>query len=143
MSSPHQDRPAKNILQVPLQNVPLNTFDNKLHKTLDAEPSQQPGSNEKLRTSIQKTEPICMGHFHNRHVLQQQLIQKQKKKLQEQKKTILELKESQRLAKARWATEHAAAVTNAKSHLLSDPKEEPNKTFQVLPKYVRCIRTVF
>ncbi|XP_011375501.2 coiled-coil domain-containing protein 191 [Pteropus vampyrus] len=134
MPSSHQDRPAKNILQVPLQNVPLNTSDNKLHKTLDVEPSQQPSSNEKLRTSIQKAEPICMGHFHNRHVLQQQLIQKQKKKLQEQKKTILELKESQRLAKARWAAEHATVVTNAKSHPLSNPnEEEPKKTCQVLP----------
>ncbi|XP_045363121.1 coiled-coil domain-containing protein 191 isoform X1 [Camelus bactrianus] len=131
MSSPDLGRSAKSVLQVPLQNVRLDTSDDKPLETLDVEPSQRPGSNEKLRTSSQKAEPICMGHFHNRHIFQQQLIEKQKKKLQEQQKTILELKESQRLAEARWAAEHA----DTQSCLLSRPRgeEEPKRTCQVLP----------
>ncbi|XP_007946042.1 coiled-coil domain-containing protein 191 [Orycteropus afer afer] len=117
-------RPTKSTFQVPLQNVPLNTPDNKQPKTVDPEPSQQPGSNEKLRTTNQKAEPICLGHFHTRHIFQQQLIEKQKKKLQEQQKIILELKENQRLAEARWAEERAAAVTGTQSRSLSNPTEE-------------------
>ncbi|KAM7133885.1 coiled-coil domain-containing protein 191 isoform 1-T1 [Molossus nigricans] len=132
MPSPDPGRPTDSNLQVPPQNVPLNTSDSKPHKALDVEPSQQPDSNEKLRTTSQKAKPICMGHFHNRHVFQQQLIEKQKKKLQEQYKIILELKESQRLAKAQRAAEHNAAVTDAQSRLLSNPREEPKRTSQVL-----------
>ncbi|XP_006773658.1 PREDICTED: coiled-coil domain-containing protein 191 isoform X1 [Myotis davidii] len=133
MPSPHLGRPTKSTLQVPLQNVPLNTSDNKPHKTLDVEASQQPDSDEKLRTTSQKAKPICMGHFHNRHVFQQQLIEKQKKKLQEQHKTILELKESQRLAQARWAAKRDAALMETQSRLLSNPREEePERTCQVL-----------
>ncbi|XP_004475672.2 coiled-coil domain-containing protein 191 isoform X2 [Dasypus novemcinctus] len=133
MPSPPSGRPTECTLQIPLQNVPLNTPDNKQPKTLCTQSSQQSGS-EKLRTISQKAEPICVGHFHNRHVFQQQLIEKQKKKLQEQQKTILELKENQRLAEARWAVERAAAVTDAQSHLLSNPREEeePKITCQVL-----------
>ncbi|XP_032486406.1 coiled-coil domain-containing protein 191 isoform X1 [Phocoena sinus] len=128
--SPHLGRPTKDILQVPLQNVPLDTSDTKPHKALDAEPSQQPGNKEKLRTSSQRAEPMCMGHFHNRHIFQQQLIEKQKKKLQEQQKTILELRENQRLAEARRAAGHA----NTQSCLLSNPGEDERKrTCQVLP----------
>ncbi|XP_053774343.1 coiled-coil domain-containing protein 191 isoform X2 [Desmodus rotundus] len=132
MPSPHLGKPTESILQVSLQNVTLNTSDKKPHKTLDVEPSPQPDSNEKLRTSSQKAKPICMSHFHSRHAFQQQLIEKQKKKLQEQHKTILELKESQRLAKARWAAEREAAVMDAQSHLLSNPKEEPKRTRKAL-----------
>nr|XP_030692674.1 coiled-coil domain-containing protein 191 isoform X1 [Globicephala melas] len=129
--SPHLGRPTKDILQVPLQNVPLDTSDTKPHKALDTEPSQQPGNKEKLRTSSQKAEPMCMGHFHNRHIFQQQLIEKQKKKLQEQQKTILELRENQRLAEARRAAGHA----DTQSCLLSNPGEDERKrTCQVLPK---------
>ncbi|XP_058921139.1 coiled-coil domain-containing protein 191 isoform X1 [Kogia breviceps] len=128
--SPHLGRPTKDILQVPLQNVPLDTSDTKLHKALDVEPSQQPGNKEKLRTSSQKAEPMCMGHFHNRHIFQQQLIEKQKKKLQEQQKTILELRKNQRLAEAQRAAGHA----NTQSCLLSNPGEDERKrTCQVLP----------
>ncbi|XP_061049081.1 coiled-coil domain-containing protein 191 isoform X1 [Eubalaena glacialis] len=128
--SPHLGRPTKDILQAPLQNVPLDTSDTKPHKALDVEPSQQPGNKEKLRISSQKAEPMCMGHFHNRHIFQQQLIEKQKKKLQEQQKTILELRESQRLAEARRAAGHA----NTQSCLLSNPGEDERKrTCQVLP----------
>ncbi|KAM9583261.1 coiled-coil domain-containing protein 191 isoform 4-T4 [Trichechus inunguis] len=113
--------PSMRSGEVPLQNVPLSTPDNKQPKTVGAEPCQEPSSNEKLRTTSQKAEPICMGHFHNRHIFQQQLIEKQKKKLQEQQKIILELKENQRLAEARWAAEYAAAGTDAQSRLLSNP----------------------
>ncbi|XP_036992743.2 coiled-coil domain-containing protein 191 isoform X2 [Artibeus jamaicensis] len=130
--SPHLGKPTDSISQVSLQNVPLNTSDNKLHKTLHVEPSPQPDSNEKLRTTSQKAKPICMSHFHSRHAFQQQLIEKQKKKLQEQHKTILELKESQRLAKARWAAERDAAVIDAQSCLRSNCKEEPKRTHKAL-----------
>ncbi|XP_006864266.1 PREDICTED: coiled-coil domain-containing protein KIAA1407 homolog [Chrysochloris asiatica] len=133
MPSPPLGKPTKSTLRVPLQNVLLNTSDSKQPKTVDVEASQQPSSNEKLGTTSQKAEPICMGHFHNRHIFQQQLIEKQKKKLQEQQKIILELKESQRLAEARWAAEHAAAVTDTQSRLLSNPREEkPKRTCQML-----------
>ncbi|XP_019507769.1 PREDICTED: coiled-coil domain-containing protein 191 [Hipposideros armiger] len=131
MPSPHLGRPTKSTLQVPFQNGPPDTCDGQ-----DVEPSRQPGSNEKLRTTSRKAAPICMGHFHSRHVFQQQLIEKQKKKLQEQQKTIMELKESQRLAKAQWAVERAAVATDAQSHPLSIPRreeEEPKGTCQVLP----------
>ncbi|XP_043450149.1 coiled-coil domain-containing protein 191 isoform X2 [Prionailurus bengalensis] len=134
MTSPHLGRPTKSSLHFPFQHVPLNTYDNKQHETQDVEPFQQPGSNKIIRTTSQKAESMCMGHFHNRHVFQQQLIEKQKKKLQEQQKTILELKESQRLAEARWAAERAAAVTCAQSCQLSNPRgKEPKRTCQVLP----------
>uniref|UniRef100_A0A8C3YKZ9 Coiled-coil domain containing 191 n=1 Tax=Catagonus wagneri TaxID=51154 RepID=A0A8C3YKZ9_9CETA len=129
MPGPHLRKPAKCSLQVPLQNVPLDTSDDKPHKTLELEPSQQPG-NKKLRTSSQKAEPICMGRFCNRHIFQQQLIEKQKKKLQEQQKTILELKKKQRLAEVPQAVGHG----DSRSCLLSNPREdEQERTCQVLP----------
>ncbi|XP_060054320.1 coiled-coil domain-containing protein 191 isoform X4 [Erinaceus europaeus] len=62
----------------------------------------------------------------------EQLIEKQKKKLQEQQKTILELKESQKLAEARWAMEHATIV-DAQNRLLLNLKEEPKRTCHMLP----------
>ncbi|KAF0877225.1 CC191 protein, partial [Crocuta crocuta] len=133
LPSPYLERPTKGSLQFPFQQVTLNASDDKQHETQDVEPFQQPGSN-KIKTTSQKAKSICMGHFHTRHVFQQQLIEKQKKKLQEQQKTILELKESQRLAEARWAAERAAAVTDAQSCQLSNPREkEPKRTCQVLP----------
>ncbi|XP_072579721.1 coiled-coil domain-containing protein 191 isoform X7 [Vulpes vulpes] len=65
---------------------------------------------------------------------EQQVIEKQKKQLQEQQKTILELKESQRLAEARWAAERAAATAEAQSCPLTNPRgKEPPSTSQVLP----------
>lgn len=132
-------------LQGPLQNVPQNLPDNKQPKTLDVELSKQPGSEDKLRTISHKAEPVCVWHFCNRHVFQQQLIEKQKKKLQEQQKTILELKEKQRLAEARWAAKHAAIVTDGQNRLLLKPQgaKEPKGTCQMLQKYVCCIKTPF
>ncbi|XP_004675511.1 PREDICTED: coiled-coil domain-containing protein KIAA1407 homolog [Condylura cristata] len=132
MLSPQLGRPTKSSLQVSLQNVPQTTSDIKQHKTLGVELPQQSSNSEKLRTTSQKAEPICMGHFHNRHISQQQLIEKQKKKLQEQQKTIVELKESQRLAEARWAAERAAAVSEAQGRLLASPKREEPRTCQLL-----------
>ncbi|XP_054407469.1 coiled-coil domain-containing protein 191 isoform X2 [Pongo abelii] len=132
MLSPPLGRTTTGNLQGSLQNVSLSAPGNKQHKTLGAEPSQQPGSNETLGTTSQKAEPLCLGHFHNRHVFQQQLIEKQKKKLQEQQKTILELKKNQQLAEAQWAAEHASAVTDAQSHLLSKPREKEPRTCQML-----------
>ncbi|XP_077850039.1 coiled-coil domain-containing protein 191 isoform X3 [Macaca mulatta] len=131
MLSPPLGRTTGN-LQGSLQNVPLSAPGNKQHQTLGVEPPQLPGSNETLRTTSQKAEPLCLGHFHSRHVFQQQLIEKQKKKLQEQQKTILELKNNQRLAEAQWAAEHASAVTDTQSHLLSKPREEEPRTCQML-----------
>nr|XP_045241395.1 coiled-coil domain-containing protein 191 isoform X3 [Macaca fascicularis] len=131
MLSPPLGRTTGN-LQGSLQNVPLSAPGNKQHQTLGVEPPQLPGSNETLRTTSQKAEPLCLGHFHSRHVFQQQLIEKQKKKLQEQQKTILELKKNQRLAEAQWAAEHASAVTDTQSHLLSKPREEEPRTCQML-----------
>uniref|UniRef100_A0A8D2BDY8 Coiled-coil domain containing 191 n=1 Tax=Sciurus vulgaris TaxID=55149 RepID=A0A8D2BDY8_SCIVU len=125
-------------LQGSLQNDPQNIPDSKQPKTLNVELSEQPGSENKLRTTRHKAEPVCVWHFCNRHVFQQQLIEKQKKKLQEQQKTILELKEKQRLAEAQWAVKHAAVVTDAQNRLLLKPQgtEEPKETCQMLPKYI-------
>ncbi|MBZ3875201.1 Coiled-coil domain-containing protein, partial [Sciurus carolinensis] len=122
-------------LQGSLQNDPQNIPDSKQPKTLNVELSEQPGSENKLRTTRHKAEPVCVWHFCNRHVFQQQLIEKQKKKLQEQQKTILELKEKQRLAEAQWAVKHAAVVTDAQNRLLLKPQgtEEPKETCQMLP----------
>ncbi|XP_032154907.1 coiled-coil domain-containing protein 191 isoform X1 [Sapajus apella] len=128
MISPPLGRTTTGNLQGPLQNVPLSAPGNKQHKTLGAEPSRQPGSNEKLGTSSQKAERACLGHVHSCHVFQQQLIEKQKKKLREQRKTILELKKKQQLAEAQWAAEHTSAVTDAQSHLLSKPRGEKEPT---------------
>ncbi|KAI4579204.1 hypothetical protein MJG53_001074 [Ovis ammon polii x Ovis aries] len=131
LPSCHLGRPTKSILQVPLQKAPPDTSDSKPHKGPGDEPSQQPGNKKKFRTSSRKAEPVCMGHFHNRHIFQQQLIEKQKKKLQEQQKTILELKENQRLAEVRWA----AGRTHPQSCQLSNPGEDEwERTCQVLPK---------
>uniref|UniRef100_A0A8C2N649 Coiled-coil domain containing 191 n=1 Tax=Cricetulus griseus TaxID=10029 RepID=A0A8C2N649_CRIGR len=129
-------RTTKGNFQGPLPNVSGSTADAKQPKTPDAEISEQPGSHEKPETTSQEAEPVCVGHFHNRHVYQQQLIEKQKKKLKEQQKTIQKLKENQRLAEARWAAERAASVTEAQSHLLSNPRgaEEPQGTCQRLLK---------
>ncbi|XP_005639563.1 coiled-coil domain-containing protein 191 isoform X1 [Canis lupus familiaris] len=132
--SPHPGTATKSHLQVPLQHVPPNTRDDKRPETPGVEPPQQPGAYKQLRTTSRKAESIRRGHLHNRHVFQQQLIEKQKQQLQEQQKTILELKESQRLAEARWAAERAAAATEAQSCPLTNPRGKgPPRTRQVLP----------
>lgn len=145
MLSPPPGRTTMRNLQGPLQNVPQNIPDSKQPKTLDARLSEQPDSEDKLRTTSHKAEPVCVRHFCNRHVFQQQLIEKQKKKLQEQQKTILELREKQRVAEARWAAKHAAIVTDAQNRLLLRPQgaKEPKGTCQMLLKYVYCIKTLF
>uniref|UniRef100_A0A8C2VMR1 Coiled-coil domain containing 191 n=1 Tax=Chinchilla lanigera TaxID=34839 RepID=A0A8C2VMR1_CHILA len=127
-------RTTKGSLQGPLQDVPQNTPDSGQHQALDAELFQQSDSKKQPGTTSQKAEPACVGHFHNRHVFQQQLIEKQKKKLQEQQKTILALKEYQRLAEARWAAERAAALTDAQKRLGTSPSgaEEPKGACQML-----------
>lgn len=136
-----EEKPLKNVgrttksnLQGPLQNVAQNTPDSGQPQALDAEFLQKSGSNKKLETTSQNAEPACMGHFHHRHVFQQQLIEKQKKKLQEQQKTILELKEYQRLAEARWAVERTTVLTDAQRHLWTNPSgaEEPKGTCHTL-----------
>ncbi|CAI9175766.1 unnamed protein product [Rangifer tarandus platyrhynchus] len=123
-------RPTKSISQVPLQKAPPDTSDSKPHKGPGDEPSQQPGNKKKFKTSSRKAEPVCMSHFCNRHIFQQQLIEKQKKKLQKQQKTILELKENQWLAEA----QRAAGLTHPQSCQLSNPGEDEWEGIcQVLP----------
>lgn len=136
MRSHSPGRTTMGNFQGPLPDVSGSTPDTKQPKTPDAETSQQPGSHEKPGTTSQEKEPVCAGHFHRRYVYQQQLIEKQKKKLKEQQKTIQKLKENQRLAEAQWAAERAAAVTEAQSGLLSNPRgaEEPQGTCQRLLK---------
>ncbi|XP_023573376.1 coiled-coil domain-containing protein 191 isoform X2 [Octodon degus] len=127
-------RTANGNLQGPLQNVPQNTPDSGQQQALNAELIQRSGSDKQLGTASQKAEPVYMGHLHHRHVFQQQLIEKQKKKLQEQQKTILELKEHQRLTEARWAAERAAALREARKRLWTSPSgaEELKGTSQML-----------
>lgn len=137
---------TKDNLRDTLQrNVPRNTPDSGRHQALDAELCQQSCSDQQLGATSQKAEPACLGHFHSRHVFQQQLIEKQKRKLQEQQKTILELKEHQRLAEARWAAERSAALMEAQKCLWANPTaaEEPKGTCQTLLKYVCCISMLF
>ncbi|KAB0374144.1 hypothetical protein FD755_014400, partial [Muntiacus reevesi] len=130
LPSYYPGRPTKSILQVPLQKAPPDTSDSKPHKGPGDEPSQQPGNKKKFRTSSRKAEPVCMSHFCNRHIFQQQLIEKQKKKLQKQQKTILELKENQRLAEA----QRAVGLTHPQSCQLSNPGgDEWEGICQVLP----------
>uniref|UniRef100_A0A8C8T5W2 Coiled-coil domain containing 191 n=1 Tax=Peromyscus maniculatus bairdii TaxID=230844 RepID=A0A8C8T5W2_PERMB len=132
MLSHSPERTTKGSFQGPLPDVSGSTPETKQPKTPDAETSEQPGSHEKPGTTSQGAEPVCVRHFHRRHVYQQQLIERQKKKLEEQQKTIQKLKENQQLAEARWAAERAAAVTEAQSHLLSNPRgaEEPRGSCQ-------------
>nr|XP_048278553.1 coiled-coil domain-containing protein 191 isoform X2 [Myodes glareolus] len=120
-------------IQGPLPDVCGSTPGTQQPKTPDARTAEQPSSHEKPGTTSREAEPVCEGPFHRRHVYQQQLIEKQKKKLREQQKLIQQLKEDQRLAEARWAAERAAAVT-AQSRLLSSPRgaEEPPGTCQKL-----------
>ncbi|XP_076799075.1 coiled-coil domain-containing protein 191 isoform X5 [Arvicanthis niloticus] len=116
------ERTTKGNVQGPLPHVSGSTPGPKQPKTTAAEPPAQPGSCETPGTTSQEAEAVCVGHFHYRHVYQQQLIEKQKKKLEEQQKTIEKLKESQRLAEARWAAELATAVTEGKGCLQSNPR---------------------
>lgn len=114
-------RTTEGDIQGPLPDVCGSTPGTQQPKTPDARTAEQPGSHEKPGTTSQEAKPVCEGPSHRRHVYQQQLIEKQKKKLREQQKLIQQLKEDQRLAEARWAAERAAAVT-AQSRLLSSPR---------------------
>nr|XP_045004182.1 coiled-coil domain-containing protein 191 [Jaculus jaculus] len=127
MLSPSSGRTTKDNSRGPLENVPGDTADLKQHKTPEAKTSQQPGGNKKYGATGQQAEPACLEHFHSRHVYQQQMIEKQKRKLQEQQKTILELKENQRLAEARWAAAMQAQALNLRG------AGEPQGACQMLP----------
>ncbi|XP_074070652.1 coiled-coil domain-containing protein 191 isoform X2 [Macrotis lagotis] len=88
---------------------------------------------QQLRAPSQKPMAPYLGHFHNRHVFQQQVIEEQKKKLQEQQKMIFELQENQRLWEAREEAERASAMTAALTRLMSNPREEkPKKGRQII-----------
>ncbi|XP_060226424.1 coiled-coil domain-containing protein 191 isoform X2 [Meriones unguiculatus] len=127
---------TKGNSQGPLPNVSGSTPGPKQPPPPGAETSEQPGSHEKPGATSQVTEPVCVGHFHCHHVYQQQLIEKQRKKLEEQQKTIQKLKKNQRLAEARWAAERAAAGTEAQGCLQPKPRgaAEPQGTCQRLLK---------
>lgn len=144
MLSHSPERTTKGSFQGPLPDVSGSTPGTKQPKTPDAETSERPGSHEQPGTTSQGAEPVCVRHFHRRHVYQQQLIERQKKKLEEQQKTIQKLKENQRLAEARWAAERAAAVTEAQGHLLSNPRgaEEPRGSCQRPLEYVSSGRAL-
>ncbi|CAO2631909.1 Coiled-coil domain-containing protein 191 [Lemmus lemmus] len=134
MLSHSPGRTTEGDFQGPLPDVCGSTPGTQQPKTPDARTAEQPSSHETPGTTSQEAQPVCEGPFHHRHVYQQQLIEKQKKKLKEQQKLIQQLKEDQRLAEARWAAEHAAAVTEAQNRLLSNPRgaEEPPGTCQKL-----------
>ncbi|KAL6038563.1 hypothetical protein STEG23_023222 [Scotinomys teguina] len=136
MLSHSPERITQGNFQGPLPDVSPGTPGTKQPKTPDAETSDQHGSHEKPGTTSQGAEPACVGHFHCYHVCQQQLIEKQRRKLKEQQKTIQKLKENQQLAEARWAAKRATAVTEAESHLLSNPRgaEVPQGSCQRLLK---------
>ncbi|XP_075819220.1 coiled-coil domain-containing protein 191 isoform X1 [Microtus pennsylvanicus] len=134
MRSHSPGRTTEGDVKGPLPDVCGSTAGTQQPKTPDAKTAKQPSSHEKPGTTSQEAEPVCEGPSHRRHVYQQQLIEKQKKKLKEQQKLIQQLKEEQRLAEARWAAERATAVTKAQSRLLSSPRgaEEPPGTCQKL-----------
>ncbi|XP_029400194.1 coiled-coil domain-containing protein 191 [Mus pahari] len=131
------ERTTEGNFQGPLRDVSGSTPGTEQCKTAAAETSDQPGSCERPGTRSQDAEAACVGHFHRRHVYQQQLIEKQKKKLEEQQKTIQKLKENQRLAEARWAAERAPAVTEGQNCLQSNPRgaKDLQGTCQRLLKY--------
>ncbi|XP_021040603.1 coiled-coil domain-containing protein 191 [Mus caroli] len=112
---------TKGNVQGPLPHVSGSTPGLEQCKTVAAETSEQPGSCERPGTTSQDAEAACVRHLHRSHVYQQQLIEKQRKKLEEQQKTIQKLKENQRLAEARWAAERAPAVTEGQNCLQSNP----------------------
>jgi hypothetical protein len=132
------ERTTKGNCQGPLPDVSGSTPGTEQCKAVAAETSEQPGSCERPGTTRQEAEAACVRHFHRSHVYQQQLIEKQKKKLEQQQKTIQKLKENQRLAEARWAAKRAPAVTEGQNCLQSDPRgaRDPQGTCQRLLKYV-------
>uniref|UniRef100_A0A4X2LBB4 Coiled-coil domain containing 191 n=1 Tax=Vombatus ursinus TaxID=29139 RepID=A0A4X2LBB4_VOMUR len=115
------------ILPVTCCQVPPNSPELPRSKTPSCESLHQICSSQQSRTPSQKSVSPYMGHFHHRHIFQQQVIEEQKKKLQEQKKMILELQENQRLREAREEAERATAVTAALNRLMSNPREEKMK----------------
>ncbi|XP_027724557.1 coiled-coil domain-containing protein 191 [Vombatus ursinus] len=127
MSSPPLLKKPKSVFQVPMQQVPPNSPELPRSKTPSCESLHQICSSQQSRTPSQKSVSPYMGHFHHRHIFQQQVIEEQKKKLQEQKKMILELQENQRLREAREEAERATAVTAALNRLMSNPREEKMK----------------
>ncbi|XP_036601730.1 coiled-coil domain-containing protein 191 [Trichosurus vulpecula] len=127
ITSPPLCKKPKSVFQVPMQQALQNSLELPQSKTPSCESLHQICSSQQSRTPSQK--PMCpyMGHFHNRHIFQQQVIEEQKKKLQEQQKMILELQENQRLREAREEAERATAVTAALNRLMSNPREEKMK----------------
>lgn len=130
------ERTTKGNCQGPLPDVSGSTPGTEQCKAVAAETSEQPGSCERPGTTRQEAEAACVRHFHRSHVYQQQLIEKQKKKLEQQQKTIQKLKENQRLAEARWAAKRAPAVTEGQNCLQSNPRgaRDPQGTCQRLLK---------
>uniref|UniRef100_A0A8C6GFN3 Coiled-coil domain containing 191 n=1 Tax=Mus spicilegus TaxID=10103 RepID=A0A8C6GFN3_MUSSI len=130
------ERTTKGNCQGPLPDVSGSTPGTEQCKAVAAETSEQPGSCERPGTTRQDAEAACVRHFHRSHVYQQQLIEKQKKKLEQQQKTIQKLKENQRLAEARWAAKRAPAVTEGQNCLQSNPRgaKDPQGTCQRLLK---------
>ncbi|NP_001414694.1 coiled-coil domain containing 191 [Rattus norvegicus] len=109
------ERTTKGNFQGTLPDVSQNTPGTKQAKTAAGETSEQPGSREDPGTTTQEADAVCVGHFRCHHVYQQQLIEKQKKKLEEQQKTIQKLKANQWLAEARQASERTTAATGGHS----------------------------
>lgn len=138
------ERTTEGNFQGPLPDVSGSTPGMEQCKTAAAETSEQPGSCERPGTTSQDEEASCVRHFHHRHVYQQQLIEKQKKKLEEQQKTIQKLKENQLLAEARWAAERAPAVTDGQNCLQSNPRgaKDLQGICQRLLKYVSRVRAL-
>ncbi|XP_020862810.1 coiled-coil domain-containing protein 191 [Phascolarctos cinereus] len=127
ISSPPLCKKPKSVIQVPIQQAPPNSPELPHSNTPSCESLHQICSGQQSRTPSQKSVSPYMGHFHNRHIFQQQVIEEQKKKLQEQKKIILELQLNQRLREAREEAERATAVTAALTRLMSNPREEKMK----------------
>ncbi|XP_052014662.1 coiled-coil domain-containing protein 191 [Apodemus sylvaticus] len=116
------ERTTKGNFQGPLPHVSGSTPGLEQRQAAAAKTSGGPGSCDQPGTTCREAGAVCVGHFQRRHVYQQQLIEKQKKKLEEQQKTIQKLKENQRLAEARWAAERATAVTEGQSCPQSSPR---------------------
>ncbi|XP_072470050.1 coiled-coil domain-containing protein 191 isoform X1 [Notamacropus eugenii] len=127
ITSPPLCKKSKSLFQAPMQQTPQNLPELPQSKTPSCESLHQICSSQQSRTPSQKPVSPYMGHFHNRHIFQQQVIEEQKKKLQEQQKIILELQENQRLREAREEAERATAVTAALTQLMSNPREEKMK----------------
>ncbi|XP_066476853.1 coiled-coil domain-containing protein 191 [Tiliqua scincoides] len=114
----HSPKQPKWAWQVTLKHAALNAQDRAMFR------NQLQNSTQRLVTPSQKVGPAFLRPFEHRHAFQQQLIEEQRWQLQEQQKLILELRENERLKRAREDAERATAVTMVLDNPIPKTREE-------------------